>query len=330
MGRNLPCVVSPVPSATIVCIGGMVADRVVTLDGTPVPGTSNPGSVVSSPGGVARNVAENLARIGHRPCLVSVIGDDTVGTSLVAGVRAVGVDARGVRTTLDGPTAEYLAILAPDGELVLGVAVMSVLDALTEADVDAAWPGPAQEQAGRAWVVADCNLRPEVLAHALRRARADAGQVQLVVVAVSAPKIVRLPADLGGTAILFCTRDEAEAWLAGPGGRGDLVVDPATTDAVLAAALCAAGVRNAVITKGAGGALAAGDGFVADLPADPVPVVDVTGGGDALVAGTIAGLAAGEPFEAAVRRGIRLAGLTVAVHGAVRSDLAAAEAAYTG
>src|SRR5205085_2988799 len=100
----------------------------------------SPGSVVASPGGAARSVAENLARLGHRPTLVSVIGDDTVGTSLVTGVRAAGVDARGVRTVPSDPTAEYLAILAPDGELVLGVAVMAVLDALAEADVDEAWP----------------------------------------------------------------------------------------------------------------------------------------------------------------------------------------------
>src|SRR5918911_1871281 len=118
------------PTATIVCMGGVVAARVVRLAAPPVAGTSNPGSVVSSPGGVARNIAENLARLGHRPALVSVIGDDTVGTSLVTGIRAVGVDARSVRTEPGDGTAEYLAILDPDGELVLGVAVMAVLDAL--------------------------------------------------------------------------------------------------------------------------------------------------------------------------------------------------------
>src|ERR687883_812684 len=117
------------PTATIVCMGGVVAARVVRLAAPPVAGTSNPGSVVSSPGGVARNIAENLARLGHRPTLVSVIGDDTVGTSLVTGVRAAGVDARGVRTVPSEPTAEYIAILDPDGELVLGVAVMGVFDA---------------------------------------------------------------------------------------------------------------------------------------------------------------------------------------------------------
>jgi pseudouridine kinase len=303
---------SVVPSPPIVCVGGVVADRVVTLDAPPVPGTSNPGSVVASPGGVARNVAENLARLGHRPCLVSAIGDDTVGTSLVSGVRATGVDARGVRTVPGDVTAEYLAILAPDGELVLGVAVMGVLDHLGEADVDAAWP-----TAG--WIVVDCNLRPEVLAHAVARARSD-DAAQLVAVAVSAPKVTRLPSDLTGVDLLFCTRDEAEAWLSGA-GRGPL---PGAADAELAEALRVAGARAVVLTRGAAGAVGLDADGVVDLPGQEVPVVDVTGGGDALVAGTVSALLRGEGLAAALRHGVRLAALTVMVRGAVRADLAAA------
>ncbi len=316
--RTLPCVSSTDPDPpAIVCIGGVVADRGVRLHGPAVPGTSNPADVVASPGGVARNVAENLARLGHRPALVSVIGDDTIGTSLVSGVRAVGIDTRGVRTVPGDVTAEYLAILQPDGELVLGVAVMGVLEALEPADVDSAWPtGPG------AWVVLDCNPRAEVLAHALGRARrSDA--VRLVVVAVSAPKVTRLPGDLTGVDLFFCTRDEAETWLAGHGRSTEVA---GRDDAALVAALRAAGARAVVLTRGAEGAVAADDAGVVHVPGEQVPVVDVTGGGDALVAGTVSALTRGEPLASALRHGTRLAALTVAVQGAVRADLAAAAA----
>jgi pseudouridine kinase len=285
---------------------------------------------------VARNVAENLARLGHRPALVSVIGDDTVGTSLVSRVRAVGVDARGVRTVPGGVTAEYVAILDPEGELVLGVAVMTVLDEISVEDVDAAWPASGEPSSGepadgsdgpggRGWVVVDCNARPQVLAHAVSRARADE-TVRLVVVAVSAPKVTRLPADLTGVDLFFCTRDEAEAWLAAAGSP------PAAgaADVDLVTALRAAGARAVVLTRGPAGAVAADDDGLVDLPAEQVPVVDVTGGGDALVAGTVSAATRGEGLAAALRHGIRLAGLTVAVEGAVRSDLAAAALATDG
>jgi pseudouridine kinase len=311
------------PQPAVVCIGGMVADRGVRLHAAAVPGTSNPASVVASPGGVARNVAENLARLGHRPALVSVIGDDTVGTSLVSGVRAVGIDTRAVRTVPGDVTAEYLAILEPDGELVLGIAVMGVLDALEPADVDNAWPaGPG------AWVVLDCNPRAEVLAHALDRARGS-GTTRLVVVAVSAPKVTRLPGDLTGVDLFFCTRDEAETWLAGTGRAGSPGDGPAD-DATLVAALRGAGARAVVLTLGAAGAVAADDAGVVHVPGEQVPVVDVTGGGDALVAGTVSALTRGESLASALRHGTRLAALTVAVQGAVRADLALAAAAADG
>jgi pseudouridine kinase len=40
---------------------------------------SNPGSVVTSPGGVARNIAENLARLGVDSRLVTAVGADHHG-----------------------------------------------------------------------------------------------------------------------------------------------------------------------------------------------------------------------------------------------------------
>ncbi len=323
---------APAPATPVVCIGGVVADRVVRLHRPPIEGTSNPGSVVTSPGGVARNVAENLARLGHRPALVSVIGDDTAGASLVAHARAAGVDTRWVRTEPGEATAEYLAILAPDGELVLGVAVMRVLDGLTEADVDAAWPPPPVPGLAPALVVLDCNARESVLAHAVRRARERAGSVRLVVVAVSAPKVTRLPADLAGIDLLFCTRDEAQAWLAGSRVREaligpdgvpaveDLAVE-ALADEELAARLRSAGARGVVLTRGAAGALALDADGLAEAPGRAVPVVDVTGGGDALVAGTVSAVVAGRPLGLAVRHGVRLAELTIGAPGAVRPDL---------
>jgi sugar/nucleoside kinase (ribokinase family) len=140
-----------------------------------------------------------------------------------------------------------------------------------------------------------------------------------VVVAVSAPKITRLPSRLDGADILFCTRDEARAWLAAHGEARSQ-----DTDVDLVARLCAAGARRVVLTRGAEGAIAGVAGQAAwEIPSEPVAVVDVTGGGDALVAGTITALAEGRDFESAVRRGVRLAGLTVAAPGAVRADLAA-------
>ena len=62
--------------ARIACLGGAHVDRHGVLQGPLVLGTSNPGRVSSDFGGVARNVAENLARLGRRVSMLSRVGAD--------------------------------------------------------------------------------------------------------------------------------------------------------------------------------------------------------------------------------------------------------------
>ena len=55
---------SPSPTGGVLCAGGAVVDRLLHLHAPAVPATSNPARAAASYGGVARNVAENLARLG--------------------------------------------------------------------------------------------------------------------------------------------------------------------------------------------------------------------------------------------------------------------------
>ena len=288
----------------MVCAGGAVVDRKFHLQAPSVPGTSNPAGVSTSSGGVARNVAENLAALlsGHDVAVevVSAIGDDEAGVTLLSRLRARGVGVEHVRVRPGEATAQYVAVLEPGGDLTLGVAAMEVLDRIDEAALDAAWP-----VAG--WLFADANLAVPVLAHAVGRAR-DQG-TWLAVDAVSTLKVVRLPADLRGIALLSCNRDEARAWLA----EHDRPMNG--TDADLARRLQAAGAAAVLLTRGAAGVVVAGADGVREVPAVEAAVVDVTGAGDALIAGTIAALITTDgptDLVAAVRLGVARAARTVA------------------
>ena len=282
----------------VVCVGGAVVDRKYVLRSGIVLGTSNPASSSVSAGGVARNVAENLARLGVPSSLVARVGDDAAGADLLRHTASAGVDVSAVVAA--GSTAEYVAVLDPHGELVLGVAAMEVLEGLSVADVTAAWPSGG-------WVFADCNPPARVLAAAVARAR-ETG-VPLAVDAVSTPKAVKLPRDLTGVAVLFCNGDEARA-LAG----AHLSDDDAAAD------LHRAGAGAVVLTRGSGGVLLADDDGIRSLAAHPAAVVDVTGAGDALVAGTLAGLVAGEHLDRAAAEGVRLAAWTVESPHTVRPE----------
>jgi pseudouridine kinase len=289
-----------------------VVDRKLQLAEPAVAGTSNPARAAVADGGVARNVAETLARLGVPAALVSRVGDDDAGRGLLDRLAAAGVDTAAVAVVPGGQTGEYVAVLGPDHDLVLGVAAMDLLDGIGPAEVDRAWPAAA---AGPGWLFLDCNLPPATLEHGLRRARRTG--VPVAVDAVSAPKVRRLPADLAGVTVLFCNRAEAAAWLA---VHRDSPAAPAGP-AELALRLRAAGAAGVVLTLGRAGLLVADRAGVHELPAVPVDPVDVTGAGDALAAGTLSGVLAGQPLLVAAATGTLVAALTVASAHTVRPDL---------
>lgn len=302
------------PHPRIVCLGGAAVDRVYRLAWPAVAGTSNPATVLGSAGGVARNVAELLARLGTPVSLVSVVGDDEGGRSLLADLAALGVDTAGTLAIAGAATAEYAAVTDPSGDLVIGVAAMGVLDRLDSALVDA----NADRLRAADWVFADCNAAADGLS-ALIELRRNAG-FRLAVDAVSTPKVTRLPADLGGIDVLFLNADEARALV---GTAEDTTAGPAA----LAAAVLARGVGAVVLTLGASGALVASSAGTLAVPAAPATIAEVTGAGDSLIAATLWRLAAGDELDAAVRFGSALAALTLEATGSVRRDLTGASLA---
>lgn len=292
-----------------VCMGGAVLDRKYHARKALVPGTSNPVDGFRSPGGVARNVAENLVRLGTPTSFISIVGDDETGREILRHLRDRGADVSQVITTAERPTAEYAAILSPEGDLELGIADMGIFDLFSPAHIDRVWP----HLAGCTWVFADCNLPAETLATLVTRR--EGARFRLAIDAVSLPKSVRLPKDLRGIDLLFMNLDEANSVL---GRKGAETID----DAVAAAlALQAAGAREAIVTMGAKGIAVAGIGRAESFGAVAAQPVDMTGAGDAMIAATLHRLMAGDDTFAAARTGALLGALTTENEGSVHSEL---------
>lgn len=92
---------------------------------------SNPGTVHISAGGVARNVAENLARLGVDCRLISAIGTDHHGQMLMRLSREAGIDMQFVQEIASAPTSTYLSVLDHSGEMQVAIADMSIIDYLS-------------------------------------------------------------------------------------------------------------------------------------------------------------------------------------------------------
>lgn len=290
------------------CLGGAVIDRKLSAHEPVRAGTSNPARGSLNFGGVARNVTENLARLGGQVSFVSCVGDDPSGHALLAHLRALGVDTGGVRVIQGAATAEYIAILEPDGALHVAAADMAVLD-----NIYGPLVSETLAQAGDAdWMFADCNAPADVLAGIVRHAR-ETG-LRLAVDVISIPKARRLPADLGGIGCLFLNLDEARAVLGDVSGQAD----------VMAEQLVRRGASQVVLTLGASGALLRDGAASLHLPAESAHVVDVTGAGDAMIAGTLLGLGRGLGLFDAACLGSHVAARTVASRLSVDAHLSPA------
>lgn len=294
----------------VVVIGGANMDIKARSAATAVAATSNPGSGSMAAGGVGRNIAENLARLGTRTHLVAAIGSDGLGDQVLAATSGAGVHVEHVRRTARS-TGTYTAVLDADGELVVAVADMAATDELGAEQVLAA----RDLIASAALLVLDGNLAPGTIAAALDLAAA--ARTRVVLEPVSVPKAAaraHLVTTDHPIHLLTPNRDELGA-LTGLPVRSTRQVERA------AGALHDRGVEVVWVRLGAEGSListAERQARTASLPAD---VVDVTGAGDAALAGFCHALLAGAGTDDAAAYGHAAAALTIASPHTVRPDL---------
>ena len=301
--------VLPQARRPIVCIGGANIDRKVHTLQPLVMGTSNPVSVRETFGGVARNVAENLARLGAPTQLLTAIGQDAAGEHLLESMQQLGVDTSGCLRVAGMSSGNYTAVLDNTGEMLLALAHMDVCARQTP---DWLRQCAAQRMAA-GLTVADLNLPADSVATLLNDAHNNA--TPLIIVAVSEPKMANLPADLHGLSLLILNVGELQA-------RVGRALNSDTEIAAACREVQAQGARQLIVTRGAAGVLyTAGDTLHA-LSAPPVEVRDVTGAGDAFSAAVCWSLyQSPDDLRQACAHGIALSALTVQSEHSVLPDL---------
>ena len=178
----------PIEPGKVIVMGGAVVDLVAKpIEGSQlILGTSNPGTCTESDGGVGRNIAEVLGRLGAYPSFYSAVGGiDDFGKSLVQRLEMeCGVyRANDTVAVIDSArTATYLAVLNDHGELHAAIADMNVLDGI---------PIPSEEKMALATIlVVDANPPVETLIQVAERASKYG--VGILVEPTSVPKAERV------------------------------------------------------------------------------------------------------------------------------------------
>jgi len=262
------------------------------------PELSNPAVIELDFGGVARNIAENLVRLGGDVSLITAVGSDDAGTQILQQLRDVGIRTDAVIVTEDYNTGAFVGVYQLDKRLRVAFDDMQVIRLITpvylnqhrrllrDADV----------------ICVDANLSARALETLFRLAREN--DVPVCADATTPLLAPRLHPFLPELAALAANRAEAEALLGTHFRNEDEVLQGARRLAQL-------GVGLSIITQGAEGLSYATSDESGRLPAFNVEVVDPVGAGDALTAAVAYGLAEGLPSTEVVRLGLAAAAQTI-------------------
>ena len=276
----------------VLVIGGANADIKAKTCAKHVAATSNPAEIHIKPGGVARNIAHNLARLGIETDLITVLGNDANGAMITKATEKAHV-SMAHSIFVNAPTGTYVAVLDENGELITAASDMKCLSFISKMQIIQRHNLLREKK----YILADCNLDVEALAEIASQAAE-----KLVIEPVSVSKCQKLKFLLQNHKIFLATPnlDQLEA-----------LAD--TRDiAVGIVKLHEYGLQNLVVHAGAQGAYASDGKAITHIPSQALAIVDVTGTGDAATAGLIYGLMQNATLANAAMIGQQLAAKVIA------------------
>lgn len=295
---------------SILCIGGANLDSKATSKQAIRAGSSNPAAVQESCGGVARNIAENLAHLACHTSLMTVVGNDQAGQWVLKETARSGVDTSLCYVLPSENTGTYTALLDPAGEMFVAFANMDIYERFDSALLHEKWP----HIAASTLVIADTNVSADGLRELVKRC--NESSLPLFIDPVSSEKAKKLPLDLSGVTAIFPNLEEAFE-LAGISHSNETELDYTN----LAEAIRQRGVQHVFITLGSQGVLYVAEEGSRLVPPIPTAIVEVTGAGDAFIAGVAYGILHNYSYPEACEFGLAAAHLTLQTTQSVSTKL---------
>lgn len=281
----------------IVVLGAVFVDIKGYPTSTYIPGGRNVGRVEQVPGGVSRNVVEDIANVELRPTFVSLVDDTGLGSDVVRQLKNHKVNTDYVLPTPDG-MGTWLAVFDNQGDVCAAISKrpdLRPLIALLDEKGDEIFRDADS-------IALEIDMDKEIVKRTFRLAQKYGKPVYAVVANMS---IALERRDfLQSTDCFVCNQQEA----------GILFSDdysgktPAEMIPIISAKVQAAHIPAMIVTMGADGAVYANlHGESGHCPARKLEVKDTTGAGDAFCAGAAIGLTYGKGLKEACEIGAMLA-----------------------
>ena len=283
---------SPSKDDYIVVIGGANMDIFGRFHSDLIFADSNPGKLKTSAGGVGRNIADYLGRLGNKTEFIGAIGDDKWGEELQNACREANVSLEHSIILQGGVTSCYLSLHESQGEMVIALNDMELIDAITPEKLLL-----CSEIINRASVmVIDANLNEQTIKFIFDRY----SHKIIFVDPVSSIKAYKLLPYLERIHTLKPNKQEVEI-LSGFNIESN-------KDLLNAAKyLHDKGIIHLLISLGEGGVFSSTYNEQKLIPSKKTRVSNVTGAGDALMAGLVHSHFAGKSWNQCVDFALSLA-----------------------
>jgi D-beta-D-heptose 7-phosphate kinase / D-beta-D-heptose 1-phosphate adenosyltransferase len=294
----------------VLCIGDVMLDRFVSgqvkriSPESPVPVLSVT-ETKKFPGGAA-NVARNIASLGGRCTLVSVVGQDGVAVELQSAMNLIeGVQCEFI-TSADRPTSEKIRFVAHGQQMLRADA--EVTEPITESTAKAIVDSINRLAAGHDVMVLS-DYAKGLLTDDVIRSAVEAARMHHLPIVVD-PKSVNLRRYAGATVITPNSKEVLDATGIDP------TEDQTRAEHAGLAILNDAGVESVLLTRAHRGmTLISPGGAALHIPASAREVFDVVGAGDTVIATLSLALGAGLPLSDAAKLANCAAGVVVGKRG---------------
>lgn len=196
------------PEQKVVIVGGANLD-IKGYSPNYIKGSSSPGWIKESSGGVGRNIAEDLALLEQEVVLLTAVSSDHFGDQLKVETEAVGVDISHFKTTpaQDYKTGVYLAHMDQNGDLIGAVNDMRILK-----EIDSNYLNNKRKIIETSsMLIFDTNLEENIISFLLELVK-DKKMIKITD-AVSVEKSLKLKGKLTELDYLRANLDEAEVIL---------------------------------------------------------------------------------------------------------------------
>ena len=290
---------------SVVCVGAAFVDELFHMKEKMILATTVEASITKTAGGVARNIAHQLALLGVEVQLICVFGNDSDGDWLKqvcvnAGVR---IDAS---ITREGLSGKYTAILNMDGSLFTGF--------LTNATTRLITPQHLEKHRAvletASYLLADANISA-VAGEWLLSFSNETG-IPLILEPVSVPP-ARKFRDINLKGLHLVTPNEDELPV--------LCSEKALFTQQQVQELLANGVENVWLHNGKLGSVIYSKERSITLHAPEIDIVDCTGAGDGSLSGFILGKTLGKKDEDCLKLAHTLSAEILQVDGTIATHL---------